>query len=460
MTHARICRRPLVVLPILTALVLGVSAGPSVAGTWTINGEIQNNTGSDGACSDGAPSGYLGCITAGVGYLDDGSLRNGNSFGAPPATFTPQSGGTNPSSFEFFAPYFGRGADQYTSMTMPDGSVYVITAEDDESSGGVSGNYAGCAEADDQGSPIMCTPEWSGSYENPQLTFTFGPSQDSQVPSVGQRCSADLGGDASQGASVDCRTDGGIGQVDSTNFVQLFSRGPTPVQATVQSAYGPQGCTMAGYGDTCWLGTSSNSDITLTAVDPSNEAWFGVEVVAVANGPTPGTAPNSVPNAGDVRANVTSLRVKAPVAAARASTVATAGRHATKPDARPRITYRTDRRASTVFRLARATRAGHARKRWVRVGHDAVQSSRTIVGRRRAGRCVTRGRTAVGKRCKETFRVRGLFAHRGRGKRRRTVRLPKALAPGRYRLTARARAWGAGVTGPARSVTFTVPGAR
>jgi hypothetical protein len=229
----------------------------------------------------------------------------------------------------------------------------------------------------------------------------------------------------------------------------------------VQTYNFPDGtCQMTSWGQTCWLLFLANADVTMSALNPTEEDWFGIEVVAVSNRPVPAYTPDSIPNGDDVRANVTSLQVKAPGSVSQAASRATAGRRAATAGLRPRITFRTDRRASTVFRLARAARAGHGRTRWARVGHEGVQSSRTLLGVRRAGRCVTRGLMTVGKRCKDTFRVRGLFAHRGMGKRRTTVRLPKALAPGRYRLTARARAWGAGVTGPARSVTFTVPAAR
>ena len=63
---------------------------------------------------------------------------------------------------------------------------------------------------------------------------------------------------------------------------------------------------------------------------------------------------------------------------------------------------------------------------------------------------------ATGKPCHRTFPVYGHFAHRPSAT-RGTLTLPRTLSPGRYRLTARARAHGSNEVGATRKVTFAVP---
>jgi hypothetical protein len=456
LTARRLAR---VALPAL--LGLGIAAAPGSASTWTISGTIENETGSTTPCLAGAPSGWVGCITAGASALDDGSLKNGDTWGAPPAWHTPAGGGPTTSTFEFFAPLLDKGADQYTPLTMPDGSAYVMTAEDDVGAGWVSnpmvGVYAGCAEAEAQGSPFVCSTAWSGDQEDAQLTFTFSTSEEAPTVAAGQRCGAELGGPEGP-SSVDCATAGEISPVRPPvgsacdglcgTLVQVFNIGSSPVDVDTISA----DCALDSYADTCWLPVYGNSDIVLSAPDTSHQAWVGVEVLAVASGLYPGQTPNDVPSVSAVRASITSLRV----AGAGVGVASPTARQAWAGRARPRVVYRTDRWANAVFRLARRTRDGQGRPQWARVGRNTVQTRATLLGRRSSGRCVTRGRRLIGDPCRRTFAVRGLFSDHTTGRRRETVRIPRGLRAGRYRLTARARAHGSVNVGPARTVVFDV----
>lgn len=442
----------------LAVLGFGLATAPAWASTWTIRGTIQNNTGASTPCGVGAPPGFVGCITAGAGTIDDGSLRNGDQQGAAPATFTPASGGPTASAFQFFAPLPSKGADQYTPLTMPDGSRFVITAEDDVGSGGTSGNYAGCAEADAQAPTSVCSVTWDGTDDNAQLTYTFGPSAQAASVAAGQRCSAELGGQSP--ASIDCAQAGMISPIlplsdiwdcngGCGDYVELSDIGSNPVTIEAWPYAGDSDnsqesiCQLYHYADTCWVyapvldGTDSG-EIVLSPHDPASQEWAGVEVVAVSNGASAGQTPNYVPNVDAVNAQVTSLRVSS------------------APHSGPRVRYRTDRWATVVFRVDQLGRDPGGRSRWVPVGHNTVQSQATSFGQRHGSHCVSSQRRTSGKPCRRTLTVRGLYADHTTGKQWRTVHIPVRLRPGRYRLTARARAHGALRVGQAKRFMFTV----
>jgi hypothetical protein len=442
----------------LATLGFGLAAAPGWASTWTINGTIQNNTGASTPCGIGAPPGFVGCITAGAGTLDDGSLRNGNEQGAAPATFTPAAGGPTASTFQFFAPLPSKGADQYTPLTMPDGSRFVITAEDDVGSGGASGNYAGCAEANAQAPTSVCSVAWDGNLDNAQLTYTFGPSGQAASVAAGQRCSAELGGQSP--ASIDCAQAGMISPIlplsdiwdcvgGCGDYVELSDIGSNPVKIQAmpyaEGSENPQEsiCQLNHYADTCWVyapvvdGTDSG-EIVLSPPDPASQEWAGVEVVAVSNGASAGMTPNYVPNVDAVNAHVTSLRVSS------------------APRPGPRVRYRTDRWATVVFGIDRRLSNPHGSSRWMPVGHNTVQSQATNFGRLSAGRCMSTPSLTTGKPCRKTVTMRGLVADHTTGGRWRTVSIPVRLNPGRYRLNASTRAQGALRVGQTKRLTFTI----
>jgi hypothetical protein len=77
---------------------------------------------------------------------------------------------------------------------LPGGNQYEVTSEDDVGGGNLPRQYAGCSENGAHGSPYVCSPLWSGSRSNANLSYWFGPSASAPYAAVGQRCDGYMGG--------------------------------------------------------------------------------------------------------------------------------------------------------------------------------------------------------------------------------------------------------------------------
>jgi hypothetical protein len=450
-------RRLRLAVPSLVATAL--LAAPSFAGAspWYINGKIFNNTGSTAQNCYGTTG--VGCVTTPPGdiILDDASYVS-----LPTSPIASGNTGT----FSFQANQILTGADMYAQYVMPDNSSYMITAEDDEGSGGTSGNYAACSQTSAQGSAYVCSAQWGGSYQNTSLKYTLGPSGNAPVPSAGQICSGEMGGGSP--ITIDCTQTGQFGPTDPNNRMVITVASEIGGGMYISDTANGNNCRVYDWAQQCTIYTSGTGPdhIIIGTLSHSTASWFGVQIVGAADGLTPpNTVPTWPPNDSSVaspRPELSSLAIAPGIrsggAGARGLTRLGVGQSAT-------ITYRDNREATTVFAVARAV-SGVRRgsPRWQNVGPSTVQSSATFRGVSGSPRChpVAAGPlTPPGERlCVWRTEISGHFAHRDR-RGNNVVRFigqvdGRPLSPGLYRLTAFARGHSTTTVSAPVSVRFLV----
>lgn len=403
--------RRIVLVLLAVGALLGAPAAAS-ASDWYIDGSIANDTGSEADNCFGASG--VGCVTAGPGSV---SLDDASHVVLPTSPIPSGDKG----SFSFVAEGFWEGADMYARYTMPDQSTYEIVAEDDVGEGGTSGNYAACSQNVAQSSPYVCSAKWNGSEEEAHPAYTFGPSGQAPIASAGQICGGEMGG--GDPVYINCNQTGQYGPIDSGNPMMLTFASLGSEGVYVRTSQGSN-CRMYGVGRECKLFTFGAEDIEIGTLENSTRGSFQVEILGAADGPD---APDEMPSWPPADTAVGQAPKLSGLAISPAALSAS---------------YRDSSASTTVFTLERASPDG---RRWTRVAARNVESSLTLAGTVRGRRC-HRGRpdSTGTKACVWRRAIFGAFAHRDRIG-RNTVSFARrldgqALAPGLYRLTARARA--------------------
>jgi hypothetical protein len=300
----RICK----VVALCVVLTCAVAA-PALAGTWTIQGPIVNNSGSTNPSScPSEPAGLLGCVWTQQVVYDDASFQNGGQFGGVPEYVVPGQTG-EPAQILFWAPYLDEGADVWTQTLGPDGSDFTLTMRDDiATEDNRGGRFAGCGEAQPQAPQYVCTPSWSGGPDTPTVGFTFGPSAQAPVASVGQVCTSTTASDANR---TDCSSESASGNIspivltgDNIVDIRLQSTTQTPTNISFgNSGYGTGDCTVGPPPDSYVCDMSENDlddvDIEIWPDQGLTNVPIGVEVIGVSYGTNTLPAPSALPS-GDV----------------------------------------------------------------------------------------------------------------------------------------------------------------
>jgi hypothetical protein len=441
-------------------LAAGLVAAPRAsAGIWTVAPNVVNATGASAVnCYGYMTNGSMptGCIFSSGVTIDDGAWTE--APGPVIATQAPYN--TNRS--VFVAPNFDEGADGYVSYTMPDGSSYNLTFEDDESSGGQDGTYAACAEDHPQDSPYACDVSFGPEPYNAALpSVTFSPDGQAENLGVGQRCSASL----SAGQTYNCTASGQFSVANRTQNSNILFQNPNPNTVTLNTIAGDSPCQMT-QGQQCDYTGDPNNITQLTMTADSGSGSYAVEVVSISVGPTPWTRPPDyyAPGTYSYSARVVTGNRTAHVANRRpglklvpsAAHGAPSGPELSELRVSPAhftagrgrgttISYRARRSGTLVLTISR--RQGH---RWVRMRHSGARSWLWRQGiRQQGGRCrlSTRPPTPPGVAdCMRKFTLSGHLADR-HGAGRRSMRFHgrlngRPLAPGGYRLSAITRVRG------------------
>ncbi|MFA4929516.1 MAG: hypothetical protein WC558_13440, partial [Patulibacter sp.] len=248
----------LLTLAALGAAGLAVAVpGAQAKTTWKVNATVKNNVASSAlTCGN---TGLLGCVSpfywAAIGDVDD-----------PGTPFEIASGAGG--GFSFTSPSVVEGGDMYIDYTMPTGSMYEVIVEDDDHISGYpgSGNYAACAQTSAQGdSDAVCSAQWGGTYEAMTPTFTFGPSSQAPLPSVGQRCSGTMGEGT---VLVDCMDTKQWGPTDPNNAMWISFRTLSTNPVYVQQSSGGPNCRMGpGYGNTCSIQIAAGKNLQIGSLE-------------------------------------------------------------------------------------------------------------------------------------------------------------------------------------------------
>jgi hypothetical protein len=310
----------------LCVVLLGAATAPALAGTWTIQGPIVNNSGSsDPSSCPSEPPGLAGCVWNQTIVDDDASFNNGNQFGGVPEYVLP---GEQNQNILFWAPYLDEGADVWSQTLGPDGSTFVLTMRDDiavEDNRG--GRFSGCGEPQPQAPQYVCTPAWSGGDAAPTVGFTFGPSAQAPVASAGQTCTSTTASDSNR---TDCTLGSASGNIspivlsgDNIVDIRLQSLTQTPTDISFgNSGYGDGDCTAGPPPDSYVCDMHENDlddvDIEIWPANGLTNVPVAVEVTGVSYGPDTLPAATTLPS-GDV---VGALR---PGLTLRAGEAATAG---------------------------------------------------------------------------------------------------------------------------------------
>jgi hypothetical protein len=419
----------LVALLTLAAATLAVVVpGAQAKTSWSVDATVSNRIAS--TASTCANVSLFGCVNAdlwtGVGDVDDVNPPRDVAAGAD-------------GSFSFTSPSLVEGGDLYVDYTMPTGSKYEAIVEDDDHVSGYmgAGNYVGCTQVAPQGdSAAVCSAQWGGTYEAMTPTFTFGPSSQAPLPSVGQRCSGTMGWEV---VLIDCMDTKQFGPADPSQKMWVSFRTITPGPVYVQQQTGGPNCRMGqGYPSTCSILMQPGKSLQIGSLNNTGDATYTVEIMSTASGydVPDGLVPD--PNPQSTAAPAVRALTVAPGTVRPASSGAPVAQRATKGRG-ARIRYRSSQDVTTVFTLARATRGG-----WRTLPGRTANADLVGSGVKRRGRCVrTSSGARTGSPCRYRSRLRGHFLHHGQAgvnAVRFTGRLAgKRLPAGRYRLTAQAR---------------------
>jgi hypothetical protein len=442
----------------LAALV--VTAPASSAKTpWTVNGTVFNNTGST-VDNCGLAGGGVGCLFApywsGVGDVDDVTI--------PTSSIAAGSTGK----FGFTSPSLVSGGDMYIDYTMPTGTKYEITVEDDDhvSSGLGTGNYVACSQSSPQNdTSAVCSAQWDGTYEAMTPQITFGPSSQASIASVGQRCTATLGG--SNPGMLNCVGAGQFGGTPPNQMTMYTFRSLTPGYLQIEQESEDVSCRVGGPGTgvgmECTMiadGRNPARSLQIQALDTDTAQSYSVEIMATATGydVPEGLVPD--PNHQQSTSAAPALRALAvnpgAVRPATSGAAVVAKRKAKNRGALVR--YRATQPGTTVFTLARATKGG-----WRTLPGRTANADLIGSGVKQGKRCVLApGGRPTGAPCRYRSALRGHFLDRnvaGGNTLQISGRLAgKRLPAGRYRLTAQARHHRAGKLSKPVTARFTVAG--